>query len=247
MLIITPHITAINEPGIVLMRCARVLFQINNTRRDMTPIIRTLYERETVSGCVHENVPAVTPRRVGSCFIMRVIPIAANIPLMTLTGTYLFTLLAFKSQKRTCRAHAMITDTRNWSNPNVLIALTTIATSHAAGPLTLSGDLLRVHTTIPHIIPEITPLIRGAPLAIAIHKHNGTATRKTANHAGISYLRLLNIGVYLYIGKEKVRKSLIYNSIWICNIKSNKSYDIVLNFVFDFIYCKERHETYVSL
>lgn len=198
MLITTPHITAINEPGIVLMWSARVLFQSNNTIRDTIPIISTLYEREKLSGCAHENVPAVIPRRVGSCLIMSVIPIAANIPLITLTGTYLFTLLAFKSQKRTCRAHAMITDTRNWSNPKLLIALTTIATSHAAGPLTLSGDLLRDHTTIPHIIPEITPLISGAPLAIAIHRHNGTATRNTANHEGISYLRFVNIE-YIYI------------------------------------------------
>jgi len=62
-----------------------------------------------------------------------------------------------------------------------------MATSHAAGPDTLSGDLLSNHTIIHQIIPAIIPAIGSAPLATAIPRQSGTATRNTAIHAGRSY------------------------------------------------------------
>jgi len=48
-------------------------------------------------------------------------------------------------------------------------------------------------TTIPPTIPAIKPENSGAPLANAIPKHNGIATKNTTTLAGKSLLRCLNI------------------------------------------------------
>lgn len=47
----------------------------------------------------------------------------------------------------------------------------TTAANPAAGPLTLVWELLMEPTTIPPIIPAITPESSGAPLAKATPKH----------------------------------------------------------------------------
>ena len=66
-------------------------------------------------------------------------------------------------------------------DPKVAIATKTIAVKPAAGPETLSCEPLNKPTTIPPTTPEIIPENKGAPLARAIPKHNGSATRKTTN------------------------------------------------------------------
>ncbi len=77
------------------------------------------------------------------------------------------------------------------------MVVTTIATSHAAGPETLKGELLMSPTTIQPMIPAISPLINGAPLAMAMPKQSGTATKKTAIPAGRSCFRYFNISTCL--------------------------------------------------
>lgn len=123
---------------------------------------------------------------IGSCLMISVIPIAASIPLMTAVGTYFAILLVFARPRSTWIAPAMITARRNSDNHNFPILVTTIATSPAAGPDTLRGELLKNHTTIPPIIPAISPLISGVPLATAIPKQSGNATRNTTSPEGRS-------------------------------------------------------------
>jgi hypothetical protein len=73
------------------------------------------------------------------------------------------------------------------------MAVSTIAAKPAAGPLTPILDPLKEPTIIPPIIPAINPENNGAPLANAIPKHNGNATKKTTILAGKSFLIYLNI------------------------------------------------------
>jgi hypothetical protein len=73
-----------------------------------------------------------------------------------------------------------------------------MAASPAAGPLTPILDPLREPTTIPPTIPAIKPEKRGAPLASAIPKHKGNATKKTTILAGRSFLIYLNIDISIF-------------------------------------------------
>ena len=72
----------------------------------------------------------------------------------------------------------------------MLIAVNTIAANPAAGPLTPIFDPLIRPTIIPPTIPAIKPENKGAPLAKAIPKHSGKATKNTTILAGISYFKL---------------------------------------------------------
>jgi hypothetical protein len=74
--------------------------------------------------------------------------------------------------------------------PKSVIAVRTIAVKPAAGPDTLICEVLKYPTTIPPTIPEIIPENKGAPEAIAIPKHNGSATKKTTKPDAKSDLRL---------------------------------------------------------
>ena len=65
------------------------------------------------------------------------------------------------------------------NEPKSVIAVKTIAVKPAAGPETLKCDWLKYPTIIPPTTPEIIPENNGAPLAKAIPRHNGKATRKT--------------------------------------------------------------------
>jgi hypothetical protein len=67
-----------------------------------------------------------------------------------------------------------------------------MAASPAAGPLTPIADPLSAPTIIPPTIPAISPENNGAPLANAIPKHNGSATKKTTILAGISAFKFFN-------------------------------------------------------
>jgi hypothetical protein len=59
------------------------------------------------------------------------------------------------------------------------MAANTIVVSPAAGPLMLSGDLLKAPTIAPPMIPDNSPENKGAPDAKAIPRHRGNATRNT--------------------------------------------------------------------
>ena len=73
------------------------------------------------------------------------------------------------------------------------MAARTMAANPAAGPLTPMLDPLMAPTTIPPTIPAINPEKRGAPLANAIPKHKGSATKNTTILAGKSFLIVLNM------------------------------------------------------
>src|SRR5690606_32559979 len=77
--------------------------------------------------------------------------------------------------------------------PKLPIAVKTIAASPAAGPLTPTLEPLKPPTTIPQIIPAINPENNDAPLASAIPKHKGRATKKTTKLSGKSLFKYLNI------------------------------------------------------
>ena len=63
--------------------------------------------------------------------------------------------------------------------PRPEIAATHMVVKPAAGPLTLNSDLLISGTTMPPIIPAISPEYKGAPLAKEIPRQSGSATKKT--------------------------------------------------------------------
>src|SRR5690606_5265967 len=75
--------------------------------------------------------------------------------------------------------------------PNCWMAPSTITVRPAAGPLTLNGDFEIEATTVPPIIPVNSPANNGAPDAIAIPKHSGSATKNTTTLAGKSYFKSL--------------------------------------------------------
>src|SRR5690606_12076661 len=83
------------------------------------------------------------------------------------------------------------------------MAVKTIAANPAAGPLTPTFEPLKPPTTIPPIIPAINPENNGAPLASAIPKHKGRATKKTTKLAGKSLFKFLNI--YNKLILQKIR------------------------------------------
>ena len=61
-----------------------------------------------------------------------------------------------------------------------------IATRPAAGPETLIGDREIAPVTMPPIAPATSPKIGGTPLALAMPKHRGRATKKTTRPAEMS-------------------------------------------------------------
>ena len=73
------------------------------------------------------------------------------------------------------------------------MATKTMAAKPAAGPLTPICEPLKAPTTIPPTIPAIRPENSGAPLAKAIPKHKGNATKNTTILAAKSFLKLENI------------------------------------------------------
>jgi hypothetical protein len=90
---------------------------------------------------------------------------------------------------------AKITAKRKSSKlPNVPIAVNTITANPAAGPLTPIAEPLIAPTTTPPIIPAINPENSGAPLARAIPKQSGNATKNTTILADKSLPTCLNEG-----------------------------------------------------
>ena len=82
------------------------------------------------------------------------------------------------------------------------MAVNTIAAKPAAGPLTPTEEPLSAPTMTPPTIPDIKPENKGAPLASAIPKHKGSATKKTTILAGKSAFKFLN-GFKVFINVRK--------------------------------------------
>ena len=75
---------------------------------------------------------------------------------------------------------ARATDIKKYSNePSSRMVAAQIVASPAAGPLTLSPDLLIRVTKMPPITPAISPLKTGALEANEMPRHNGSATKNT--------------------------------------------------------------------
>ena len=91
-----------------------------------------------------------------------------------------------------CKMPAINTAHKKRSNaPILVIAANTNAARPAAGPLTLSFEPLKEPITIPPIIPDISPLKKGAPDAREIPKQRGRATKKTTKPDGRSFFKYL--------------------------------------------------------
>jgi hypothetical protein len=93
----------------------------------------------------------------------------------------------------------MTTANKNVSNGIVASVLKIITARPAAGPLTPCEESLMDPTTIPPIIPAIRPENRGAPLANAIPRQSGKATKSTTILAGISRLYVEKMEVFSFI------------------------------------------------
>ena len=74
-----------------------------------------------------------------------------------------------------------------------------MAARPAAGPLTPTWEPLKLPTTIPPMIPAIKPEKRGAPLARAIPKQRGNATKNTTTLAGRSCFKFDNRFVFFIL------------------------------------------------
>ena len=81
----------------------------------------------------------------------------------------------------------------------LVIAARTRAASPAAGPLTLSFELLNEPITIPPMIPEINPLKKGAPEASDMPTQSGHATRKTTSPDGKTDFKYLVLSFIFFI------------------------------------------------
>src|SRR6478752_1043780 len=102
---------------------------------------------------------------------------------------------------------ALMKPNANWIKPAIKTEVkkiskapkSVIEVKPAAGPETLKWDWLKYPTTIPPTIPEIIPENKGAPEAIAIPKHNGSATKKTTKPDAKSDLRLAKRLIFFII------------------------------------------------
>ena len=103
------------------------------------------------------------PRTWGICFRIRITPIAASRPLITLDGKKAAMNPARASPRPIWISPAMTTASRNaWNDPSDAIWAATTAVKPAAGPLTLVCDPLSIPTRMPPTIPASTPENNGA-------------------------------------------------------------------------------------
>jgi len=94
---------------------------------------------------------------------------------------------------------AMTTANKNVSNGIVSSVVRIITARPAAGPLTPCEDLLIAPTSIPPTIPAIRPENNGAPLANAIPRQSGKATKSTTILDGISRFNEENTEFFPFI------------------------------------------------
>lgn len=124
----------------------------------------------------------------GICFKIRIMPIAASSPLMTLEGKKAEILPILAIPKRIWKTPAKTTAIKKDSkDPSIASCPATTAVRPAAGPLTLVCEPLKTPTIIPPTIPETNPEKRGAPEARAMPKQRGTATKNTTRPADKSF------------------------------------------------------------
>ena len=122
--------------------------------------------------------------------MIKIIPMAASIPLITAEGMKCVKPPSLNTPKRICNNPAIATERKNISiDPICVMAAAQIAVKPAAGPLTLSCELLIIDITSPPIIPANRPEYRGAPEASEIPRQSGKATKKTVMLALKSNLR----------------------------------------------------------
>ncbi len=108
-------------------------------------------------------------------------------PLMTLPGTSEIKRPARSRPRPHCIRPASTSAVRKALKlPSVSIEATTIVTRPAAGPLTAKRDGLSAVTSSPPSTPVSRPANGGSPLACAMPRQSGSATRKTTRPAGIS-------------------------------------------------------------
>ena len=120
------------------------------------------------------------PTTWGICFRIRMTPMAASNPLITLDGQKLPRTPARTIPRQIWISPANNRASKKASNvPRSLICRATIAVNPAAGPLTLVCEPLKSPITIPPIIPDKIPAKGGASEARAIPRQRGSATRKT--------------------------------------------------------------------
>ena len=145
------------------------------------------------STCSKDMSPSASescPRAWGICLRMISTPMPESIPLMTELGKKYASTPARARPMPICSRPARTTAARNGSNPSCSMARSTITARPAAGPETPSGDPLRRPTTMPPTIPATRPENGGAPLARAMPRQSGTATKKTTMPAGRSWRRV---------------------------------------------------------
>ena len=94
---------------------------------------------------------------------------------------------------------AMTTANKNVSNGIVSSVVRIITARPAAGPLTPCEDLLTAPTSVPPTIPAIRPENRGAPLANAMPRQSGKATKSTTMLDGTSLLSVEKTDVFCFI------------------------------------------------
>ena len=134
----------------------------------------------TAKPALMSDSPPETPSATGACLMTMVIPMAASIPLITEDGTSDAYFPARNTPKRNCMAPARITAVRKRSIvPRRSTSISTMEIKPAAGPDTESGERLISGTTMPPTIPATSPLRGDTPLAIAMPRHSGNATRNT--------------------------------------------------------------------
>jgi len=163
------------------------------------PIIPTSVDPKLISfSILLPNSKFLFPKKYGICLINIIKPIPVSIPLITDEGKYWPITPALRIPNVSWITPPITTAKRKFSNPfNVLIAVRTIAASPAAGPLTPIWEPLNRPTTIPPIIPAIIPENKGAPLARAIPRQRGIATKKTTILAGISDFKLFKKELFI--------------------------------------------------
>ncbi|MNZ92913.1 hypothetical protein D3C78_1119590 [compost metagenome] len=117
-------------------------------------------------------------------------PMAANMPWITAPGISAASLPPRSRPKASCSMPANSRANKKVEkSPSVNMAPVTMVTSPAAGPLTEKGEGLSRVTTIPPITPVNRPTNGGTPLACAMPRLSGRATRNTTSPAGRSKRR----------------------------------------------------------
>ena len=179
-----PSRTAISGPGIQRrLFTRRISGEPHSQSTSRPPAATAIALREKVAlpfTISTSPVSSALPSATGICCIISRMPIAASMPLMTLAGTSEIKRPARRMPNSNCSTPASTSAIRKREKePRDSMAATTMVTSPAAGPLTAKREGLRAVTTRPPMMPVSRPTKGGKPLAWAMPRHSGRATRKT--------------------------------------------------------------------